>query len=439
MTMAADRHVLLVTDAFPPVSGGSGWSTYELARGLRAYGARVTVLRPRPGTPAGLRVVSDAFDRFDVHELGGPSPPIPFVRNYVKNERLARRLAPVVRDLVRERAIDIVHGQHLLSIPGAIAGAHAAGVPVVATIRDYWPVCYWSDLIHDRSSATLCPACSAGMMTRCVRAHAAAIGAGAAWPAALPAIPYMRANLRWKAGRLAEADAIVAVSAVMARDLVARAPALAGRRVEVIPNPVDVATLDAAARTDRPAALADIAGPYAIYVGKLAFNKGVQHLVPAALAAKLTWPLVIVGDGPDRPALEAAARGAGLDVRFTGWLDRPATLAHVAHAALLVFPSHGPESLSRVLLEAGGLGVAVAAMDTGGTRDVIVPDETGLLSTSPAGLAADVARLVADPALRARLGAAAQIRIRSTFATTSVVARIGALYDTLIAETRRRG
>ncbi len=225
----------------------------------------------------------------------------------------------------------------------------------------------------------------------------------------------------------------------MARDLVARAPALAGRRVEVIPNPVDVATLDAAARTDRPAALADIAGPYAIYVGKLAFNKGVQHLVPAALAAKLTWPLVVVGDGPDRPALEAAARGAGLDVRFTGWLDRPATLAHVAHAALLVFPSHGPESLSRVLLEAGGLGVAVAAMDTGGTRDVIVPDETGLLSTSPAGLAADVARLVADPALRARLGAAAQIRIRATFATTAVVARVGALYDTLIAETRRRG
>ena len=49
-----------------------------------------------PARPAGLRVVADAFDGFDVHELGGPSPPIPFVRNYVKNERLAPRLAPVV-------------------------------------------------------------------------------------------------------------------------------------------------------------------------------------------------------------------------------------------------------------------------------------------------------------------------------------------------------
>ncbi len=434
MTMAGARHVLLVTDAFPPVSGGSGWSTYELARGLRAHGDRVTVLRPRPGTPPGLRVVAGAFDGFDVHELGGPSPPIPFVRNYVKNERLARRLAPVVRDLVRERGIDIVHGQHLLSIPGAIAGARAAGVPVVATIRDYWPVCYWSDLIHDRSSATLCPACSAGMMTRCVRPHA-----GAAWPAALPAIPYMLANLRWKAARLAEADAIVAVSAVMAHDLVARAPALAARRVEVIPNPVDLDTLEIAASAPRPTAAGDGSSPYAIYVGKLAFNKGVQHLVPAAVGARLPWPLVVVGDGPDRAALEGAARTAGLDVRFTGWLDRPATLAHLAHAALLVFPSHGPESLSRVLLEASGLGVPVAAMDTGGTRDVIVAGETGLLSTSPAGLAADVARLVADPALRVRLGAAAQARVRTTFAADSVVARIGALYDALIAARRARG
>ena len=152
-------HVLLVTDAFPPVSGGSGWSTYELARGLRAHGDRVTVVRPRPGH-AGRppRRRATPYDGFDVHELGGPSPPMPFVRNYFKNERLARRLTPVrPRSSSASGRIDIVHGQHLLSTPGAIAGAHAAGVPVVATIRDYWPVCYWSDLIHDRSSATAVP------------------------------------------------------------------------------------------------------------------------------------------------------------------------------------------------------------------------------------------------------------------------------------------
>jgi glycogen synthase len=430
-TTPAPLRVLLVTDAFPPVAGGSGWSTYELARGLRARGDCVVVLRPRPGTPAGLRRAASTFDGFDVHELGGPSPPIPFVRNYVKNERLAERLAPVVRDLVRDKRIDIVHGQHLLSIPGAIGGAHAAGVPAVATIRDYWPVCYWSDLIHDRGAAGLCPACSAGMMTRCIRAHA-----GTAWPAALPAIPYMRSNLRWRTGRLAAADAIVAVSQVMRRDLLTRAPVLASRRVEVIPNPVDLATLDAAAASPRPDAVRDIAGPYAIYVGKLAPNKGIGHLVPAAVEARLPWPLVVVGDGPDRAAVEGAARASGLDVRFTGWLDRAATLPLVAHAAVLVFPSHGPESLSRVLIEAGGLGVPVAAMDTGGTRDVVVDGETGLLSTSPHGLAADLARLVADTELRARLGAAARRHVRATFSADAVVGRVAALYADLIARGR---
>ena len=432
-TPGAPLRVLLVTDAFPPIAGGSGWSTYELARGLRARGDAVVVLRPRPGTPAGLRRAASSFDGFDVHELGGPSPPIPFVRNYVKNERLAVRLAPVVRDLVRAERLDVVHGQHLLSIPGAIAGAHAAGVPAVATIRDYWPVCYWSDLIHDRAEAALCPACSAGMMTRCVRAHA-----GPAWPAALPAIPYMRANLRWRSARLAEADAVVAVSRAIGRDLLARAPRLAERRVEVIPNPVDLATLGAAAASPRPAALRGLEGPYAIYVGKLAPNKGIAHLVPAAIAARLPWPLVVVGDGPDRGAVEAAARASGLDVRFTGWLDRAVTLALLAHAAVLVFPSHGPESLSRVLIEAGGLGVPVAAMETGGTRDVVLAGETGLLSTSPDGLAADLARLVADADLRARLGAGARRHVGATFSADAVVARVAALYADLIAQGQAR-
>ena len=48
--------ILIPTDAFPPVCGGSGWSTYELARGLRARGHGVTIVRPRPSTPSGVRV-----------------------------------------------------------------------------------------------------------------------------------------------------------------------------------------------------------------------------------------------------------------------------------------------------------------------------------------------------------------------------------------------
>ena len=91
-------------------------------------------------------------------------------------------------------------------------------MPVVATVRDYWPVCYWSDLIYDPSQPQLCPACSPLMMTRCVRPRA-----GAATPAAWPLIPYMRANLRTKRRTLARAGAVIAVEPARSPTTCARA------------------------------------------------------------------------------------------------------------------------------------------------------------------------------------------------------------------------
>ena len=107
------------------------------------------------------------------------------------------------------------------------------------------------------------------------------------------------------------------------------------------------------------------------YSGKLEINKGADLLVPAAVAARLTCPLVVVGDGKLRSRVAGQARNAGLDVRMLGWLPRNEALSWVRHATALVFPSRGPESLSRVLLEAGALGVPMAAMDTGGTGDIV--------------------------------------------------------------------
>ena len=74
-------------------------------------------------------------------------------------------------------------------------------------------------------------------------------------------------------------------------------------------------------------------------------------------------------------------------------MPRDQVLGWMRYASALVFPSHGPESLSRVLLEAAALGVPIAAMDTGGTRDIVIHERTGLLSDSPGGLARDLARL----------------------------------------------
>ena len=323
--------------------------------------------------------------------------------------------------MIRRRGIDLVHAQHRLTGPPSIAAARAERTPVVCTVRDYWPVCYWSDLIHDPGAGELCPSCTAGMMTRCVRPRA-----GALWPLTLPLIPYMRANLRSKHRALARAGAVVAVGSAIARDLVARCPGLAAERVKVIPNPVDVRGIREAAAQPPP-----IDRPYAVYVGKLETNKGASKLVPAIVAADLDLPLVVVGDGAARSRIEAAGRRSGREIRVLGWRPHTETLAWMRHAELLVFPSHWREPFSRVLLEASALGCPIAAMETGGTSDIVVHGQTGLLSRSVDGLGRHVAMLRRDAALRARLGAAARRRVERTFDTVVVVTQVEALYERL--------
>ncbi len=419
--------ILITTDSFPPNCGGSGWSTFELARGLLKRGHEPVVLQARPG---GRDSFTREYDGLEVREHAFRAPSIPFVRNYYKNERLYAQMSRILVELVRQSRVDLLHAQHVLTTPPTVAAARATGLPVVCTVRDYWPVCYWSDLMLDPDAGILCPGCSAARMTHCVRPRA-----GAAWPFALPLIPYMRRNLATKSGSLVRADAVIAVASRIARDLVDRVPGLETSRLHVIPNPVDIDTIRATAVK----APCPMDGPYALYVGKLAPNKGVGKLWNALSSANFRWPLVIVGDGPDRTRLEREAAVSGRAVRFTGWLPREQTLGWMKHASLLVFPSHGPESLSRVLLESAALGVPIAAMNTGGTSDIVRHEETGLLADSPEELGAAIARLTADPDLAARLGRAACELVHEAFDAPRVVARVEALYESVMRPHRTNG
>ena len=86
-------HVLLVTDAFPPICGGSGWSTYELARGLRRAGHEITIVRPRPGQPPGE--TRSQYEDFTVREFGTYAPGLPFVRNTSRTNASSARSARI--------------------------------------------------------------------------------------------------------------------------------------------------------------------------------------------------------------------------------------------------------------------------------------------------------------------------------------------------------
>src|SRR4051812_46874778 len=132
--------ILLATDVFPPKCGGSGWSTYHLARALRERGHRTLVARPREGL-RGSRLAD--YDGLPVLELGlgARGGGLPLVRGVLRQERFWPRFARFLADLARREGADLIHGQPLISIPAAVAAGTIAGLPTVATVRDYWPTC----------------------------------------------------------------------------------------------------------------------------------------------------------------------------------------------------------------------------------------------------------------------------------------------------------
>ncbi|NCC31490.1 MAG: glycosyltransferase, partial [Chloroflexia bacterium] len=100
-------------------------------------------------------------------------------------------------------------------------------------------------------------------------------------------------------------------------------------------------------------------------------------------------------------------------------------------STLLLFPSTWGEPLSRVLLEASGLGTPILAMPTGGTQDIIHDDITGAIAATPRLFAQRMAELLLDPVARNRLGEGARAYAHTQFAYEAVLPRYEHLYQAL--------
>ena len=145
--------------------------------------------------------------------------------------------------------------------------------------------------------------------------------------------------------------------------------------------------------------------------------------------------LVIVGDGPEREALERAAAGVGERVRLTG---RRTDLATVLAAFDVAAMSSDFEGLPLFVFECMAHGVPLVATNVGGLGDVVVDGSTGVLvpPRDPAALAAALGRLATDPAERSRLADAAHERL-GDYTLERAGERFAALYEELLAEQRR--
>ena len=218
-------------------------------------------------------------------------------------------------------------------------------------------------------------------------------------------------------------------NAEMLRDL-----AGPGARVEWIPHGVDLARFDGSGRAPDP-------DPVLITVGRLAPAKGFDDAIRALALLRARGraaTLWMVGDGPERAALEALARDRGVAdrVRFLGVLGHEDLLPLYRRAWLLLAPSRvlangRRDGIPNVIVEAMAMGMPCVGTRAGGIEEAIVPGETGALSGQgdPASLAEAIESLLADPEALLRLGRAARQRALERFDAARSFERTFALFE----------
>ena len=179
-------------------------------------------------------------------------------------------------------------------------------------------------------------------------------------------------------------------------------------------------------------------------VGRAVAKKGYDTLLEALalLPGDLAWRFEHIGGGEELERLKALARKLGLEgrVSWKGALAQKEVLEHYRSAdifalACRITADGDRDGLPNVLVEAASQRLACVSTDISGVPELLSSDETGLLvpTENPAALAQALERLIRDPVLRARLGDAAERRVRGNF---DHMASIGQLKDLFEREWR---
>jgi starch synthase len=252
------------------------------------------------------------------------------------------------------------------------------------------------------------------------------------------------------------ADAVIAVSAAMRRDVLAAYPRVDQRRIFVVHNGIDTEQyapdpgMDVLRRYGM-----DLTRPIVVFVGRITRQKGLVHLLRAAGLLPAEAQLLLLAGAPDTPEIAAEVEElvGQLQANRVGvvWvpqmLPKHEVIQVLTHSAVFVCPSIY-EPMGIVNLEAMACETAVVATATGGIPEVVADGETGLLvpidtvadgtgepvdpERFASDLAAAITTLINDPARAARMGAAGRQRAIALFSWPAVASRTRQIYESVL-------
>ncbi|WP_315786713.1 glycosyltransferase family 4 protein [Fischerella sp. JS2] len=285
-----------------------------------------------------------------------------------------------LKHLLKEQPYDVVHVQNFFPLisPSVYYAAKAEGVPVVQTLHNYRLLC--PNALFFRNG-NICEDCLGqvipypGVLHGCYRNSQVASGGVATMLA-----------VHWAINTWTKmVDIYIALTEFARQKFIAGG--LPAEKIVVKPNFV----------SPEPA-VGNGSGGYALYVGRLSVEKGIDTLLKAWEHLSPQIPLKIVGDGPlAEQVVEAAKRHSGVE-----WLGRkPMSQVHdlMGEARFLVFPSKWYETFGRVAVEAFAKGTPVIAANIGAIAELVDSGRTGLhfRPGDPDDLTAKVEWMLANP------------------------------------------
>ncbi|MEZ5988831.1 MAG: glycosyltransferase family 4 protein [Planctomycetota bacterium] len=393
----------VVSGYLPQDSGGTQMHVRDLCAAQRRLGHEVGIFTRQGGTGAEhLSVVHDEWEGVPVARLNNDFVDVDRFELLFSHPVIDRRFG----EHLRAFRPDLVHVHHLTCLSTSMVDvARRAGLPVVMTLHDYWMVCPRGQRIHP-DDLSICAELDRRRCLPCLQAL---------WPHLLPRGP-ARGLLGRLLGRASSAELLRAwerrMHAVLDACDATISPSrfhrdrfvewgLDPRRARVVTHGLPRAELEAEPRGTRPVRSIG-------YVGTVIPSKGIHVLVDAFVAlGRPELRLDVHGEAPSfhgQVSYVDELRGrvpAGLDVRFHGRYENRDLPAVLAGLDVVVVPSLWWESFCLTAREAALAGRPVVGSRLGGVGEAV---EDGLaLGFAPgdaADLAAVLARLVDDPALR---------------------------------------
>ncbi len=332
----------------------------------------------------------------------------------------SREAKQTVESMLEDRPFDIVHGQNLFPLfsPSVYYAAHRFDVPVVQSLRNFRTVCPEGMLHRDGAVCTDCVGRKVawpGIKNRCYRGSAA----GTAVVAILSAGHGVAGTWKRRVDRyVTPSDHAKSIYVT---------GGFAEEQIDVIPNFVYP-----------DPGLGGGRGGYAMYAGRLAPTKGLDTLIEAWSDPAIEIPLKIVGEGPLKRDVRAAAAANPL-IEYLGVVDSSEVSDLVGDASFAVVPTRGVETFGRVAAEAAAKGTPSIVSDHGGLVEIVEDGRTGLVFPrgDAVALADRVKRLADSNGLLATMRVAARERFEENYSGESVLNAWVDLYEELAAARRK--